>query len=68
MLKMANMELIRKLHLKEGQSIRQLSKDLKLLRQTIRAESGSDPEIHFINSPAKLIKYPPCSPIICLFV
>ena len=36
MLKMANIELIRKLHFKEGRSIRQLSKDLKLSRQTIR--------------------------------
>lgn len=33
---MANIELIRKLHFKEGRSIRQLSKDLKLSRQTIR--------------------------------
>jgi transposase len=36
MLKMANIELIRKLHFKEGRSIRQISKDLKLSRQTIR--------------------------------
>ena len=36
MLKMANIELIRKLHFKEGRSIRQLSKDLNLSRQTIR--------------------------------
>lgn len=33
---MANIELIRKLHFKEGRSIRQLSKDLNLSRQTIR--------------------------------
>lgn len=33
---MANIEFIRKLHFKEGRSIRQLSKDLKLSRQTIR--------------------------------
>lgn len=33
---MANIELIRKLHFKEGRSIRQLAKDLKLSRQTIR--------------------------------
>lgn len=36
MLKMANIELIRKLHFKEGRSIRQLAKDLTLSRQTIR--------------------------------
>lgn len=36
MLKMANIELIRKLHFKEGQSIRELSKNLHLSRQTIR--------------------------------
>jgi DNA-binding transcriptional regulator YhcF (GntR family) len=36
MLKMANIELIRKLHFKEGRSIRQLAKDLNLSRQTIR--------------------------------
>jgi hypothetical protein len=30
MLKMANIELIRKLHFKEGRSIRQISNDLKL--------------------------------------
>ncbi|WP_339062116.1 HTH domain-containing protein [Tepidibacillus marianensis] len=36
MLKMANIELIRKLHFKEGRSIRQLSKELNLSRQTIR--------------------------------
>ncbi|MCP1161318.1 helix-turn-helix domain-containing protein [Bacillus infantis] len=35
MLKMANIELIRKLHFKEGRSIRQLAKDLNLSRQTI---------------------------------
>jgi len=33
---MANIELIRKLHFKEGRSIRQLAKDLTLSRQTIR--------------------------------
>ncbi|MGD6845784.1 IS21 family transposase [Bacillus infantis] len=33
---MANIELIRKLHFKEGRSIRQLAKDLNLSRQTIR--------------------------------
>lgn len=33
---MANIEFIRKLHFKEGRSIRQLSKDLNLSRQTIR--------------------------------
>jgi DNA-binding transcriptional regulator LsrR (DeoR family) len=36
MLKMANIELIRKLHFKEGRSIRQLAKDLNLSRQKIR--------------------------------
>lgn len=33
---MANIELIRKLHFKEGRSIRQLAKDLGHARQTIR--------------------------------
>jgi DNA-binding transcriptional regulator LsrR (DeoR family) len=41
---MANIELIRKLHFKEGRSIRQLSKDLKLSRQTIRKAVGSIPD------------------------
>lgn len=36
MLKMANIELIRKLHAKEGRSIRQLAKDFSCSRQTIR--------------------------------
>lgn len=36
MLKMANIELIRKLHFKEGRSIRQIAKDLRIARQTIR--------------------------------
>ncbi|MGM0876794.1 MAG: hypothetical protein ACQEWV_19055 [Bacillota bacterium] len=36
MLKMANIELIRKLHFKEGRPIRQLAKDLGYSRQTIR--------------------------------
>ncbi|WP_203363655.1 IS21 family transposase [Bacillus sp. REN10] len=36
MLKMANIELIRKLHVQEGRSIRQLAKDFSCSRQSIR--------------------------------
>jgi DNA-binding transcriptional regulator LsrR (DeoR family) len=36
MIKMANIELIRKLHFVERRSIRQISKDLGYSRQTIR--------------------------------
>ncbi len=39
---MANIELIRKLHFKEGRSIRQLSKDLRLSRQTVRKALEQD--------------------------
>ncbi len=62
MLKMANIELIRKLYFKEGRSIRRLAKDLGYSRQTIR-KALEDSEIPIYTRKAPYVS-PVLDPII----